>query len=251
MIRLIAEASCNHGGSLSRAIEMAEIAKWAGADTVKYQCVSPEGVPESARDYYRRVAFTESQWATLKHEVEALGLKFLCTPQTVEDFKLLLRIGITEVKVSSDNFSNERLWWEIEKSGLPIIASYGMHRPPTFTKARGNLVWMACTSEYPCPPESVRLSPKLTPLGPWGFSDHTTGSTAAILAMGMGARVFEKHFWTGGYDGEKCEESAWACNPNALKAYFDALKEAWVMLGEGLPAVTEKEKELREALNAG
>lgn len=248
-IRLLAEASCNHGGSLERAIEMAETAKHAGADTVKYQRVSPDGVPPGARNFYERVAFSQEQWRVLKHEVGALGLRFLCTPQTVDDFKALLELGIDEVKVSSDNYQNEELGRMIADRKIPAIISTGM-RTGIIPNHMGDYTWMICTSEYPCPPESVRLLPKTTKTWhkiKWGFSDHTQSSTAAILAMGMGARVFEKHFWDG---VNQCEEAQWACTPQELKDYFDDLKEAWIMLGEGLPAVTEAEKKLGEELNA-
>ena len=41
---IIAEVSCNHGGELNIALEMIEVAKWCGADAVKFQAYTPDTI---------------------------------------------------------------------------------------------------------------------------------------------------------------------------------------------------------------
>lgn len=63
---------------------------------------------------------------------------------------------------------------------------------------RENVTLMQCTTEYPCPLEHaevgaiVRLRERFG-VGT-GFSDHTTGMSAALAAAALGANVIEKHF---------------------------------------------------------
>jgi hypothetical protein len=54
-----------------------------------------------------------------------------------------------------------------------------------------------CVSNYPAPPESVNLramESMRAALGvPIGYSDHTMGIEASVIAVAAGAKVIEKH----------------------------------------------------------
>ena len=57
-----------------------------------------------------------------------------------------------------------------------------------------------CTSQYPTPPEDVNIRKLETLQKKYpdlivGLSDHTKGSTAAIMAVARGAAIFEKRFF--------------------------------------------------------
>ena len=43
-MHIIAEAGTNHNGELGKAKKLVEIAKAAGADSVKFQIISPDGL---------------------------------------------------------------------------------------------------------------------------------------------------------------------------------------------------------------
>jgi len=61
-----------------------------------------------------------------------------------------------------------------------------------------NIILLKCTSAYPTPLEIANLNtiPDLAKTFGVisGFSDHTLGTTAAIVAVTLGAKVIEKHF---------------------------------------------------------
>jgi len=67
-------------------------------------------------------------------------------------------------------------------------------------RSEGNedIILLKCTSSYPTPLEDANL--KMIPNikdafnVEVGFSDHTIGSTAPIVAVTLGAKVIEKHF---------------------------------------------------------
>ncbi|MFH0943429.1 MAG: N-acetylneuraminate synthase family protein, partial [Candidatus Beckwithbacteria bacterium] len=93
------------------------------------------------------------------------------------------------------------------KSGKPIILSTGMATISETKEAvetieqTGNkkIIILHCTTNYPCPPEEANVAAvmdlqKHFPKYPIGYSDHTLGIEAALIAAGYGAIVIEKHF---------------------------------------------------------
>ena len=241
-LTLIAEAATCHGGDLRLAMRMALEAKVAGATHVKYQHVDPNHFPagSAAHEWYSRVRFTINQWRELKAYCESLDIKFLCTPQTVQDFRDLVSIGIEEVKISNDNAGNSELANAIGNWDGHVYASsdwkvipvswFLWHNPERYTM-------MLCTSEYPCPPEHADLARlKLFGVSRLGFSDHTTGHEAALIALGLRARTFEKHFRLADVDPAFCgPDVAVSCTQTELASYFRALQRGLTMLGTGWP----------------
>jgi len=95
-----------------------------------------------------------------------------------------------------------------------------------------------CTSAYPAPPESVNLRAINTMRDrfnlPVGYSDHTAGLIAPILAVAEGATVIEKHFTLDkqlpGPDHKASLE------PHELKQMVTEIRTASQMLGSGIKA---------------
>jgi len=234
MMEFIAEAATNHGGSVDEAAKMIEAAAKAGADTVKFQHVDPDHFPPGPqRDWYRKVRFSIDQWWEIQDECDLHGVKLLITPQTVGDFKDLLELEVKEVKISSDNWDNTLLLSEIAKWDVSVIASTGMGIPRAYSPIWSNnpVTLLLCTSEYPCPPDRVKLKRYQQIHGAcprWGLSDHTMGSIAACMAVALGATIFEKHFMLEGQSGP--DAGLWCCTPDQLAKYIADVKTAEVML---------------------
>lgn len=93
---------------------------------------------------------------------------------------------------------------------------------------------MQCTSLYPCPPEKAginvisEMKNKYKRKYKYGFSDHTQGSEAAVLAMSFGAKVFEKHltFSTKMYGSD----AKFAMEPHEFSQYVQSLKKTHKIL---------------------
>ncbi len=110
------------------------------------------------------------------------------------------------LKNGSDFLTQLELIRAMGETGLPTVLSTGMAVRSEIEDAveafRGtgnkDLILLHCTSSYPTPPEDVNLRriPELVELFQCivGFSDHTDGTAAAVVAAATGACFIEKHF---------------------------------------------------------
>ncbi len=215
---IIAEVAQAHDGSLGTAHAYIDAIARAGADAVKFQThiAAAESTPSepwrvkfsqqdaSRYDYWKRMEFSEEQWAGLKKHADEVGLKFLSSPFSIQAFDLLSRVGVAAWKVASGEFNNTPLIDRMAESGLPILLSTGMsrldetdavvHRLHT---AGSPVTVLQCTTTYPCPPEQVGLN--MIPIFrrrygcPVGLSDHSGTIYAGLAAVALGIEALEVH----------------------------------------------------------
>ena len=220
----IAEVGLNHNGSISRAKEMIVAAKSAGANAVKFQTFKAaelcsdrsqmytynscgETVTESMHDMFKRYELPEYAWSELRTFADDNHIDFFSTPQNISDLKLLLPLSPPFIKIGSDDFTNLPLLRSYRATNIPLILSCGMSDISEVHNALDATGWyegadvsvLVCTSLYPTPSDSVNIRRVTTLLSAFpglqvGFSDHTIGSNAAVMAVSLGACIFEKHF---------------------------------------------------------
>ncbi len=273
---IIAEAGINHNGDIALAKKMILAAKNAGADAVKFQtfqteefiqdrsemftyCSQGKKVTESQYEMFKRVEFTEKEWKEIKQFCEKQGIIFLSTVSGIQGLELLIRIGVSAIKVGSDDFVNLPLLGKYEEYGLPMIVSCGMSTEAEIAatlevlkvKEGHPVCLMLCTSQYPTPEQDVNarklltISEKFPQVIP-GLSDHTQGHTAAVVATAYGARVFEKHF-TLNHDLPG-PDHWFSADPAELRQWAAEIRKAYVVLGSPVLEPTETEKAQRLAM---
>ena len=269
----IAEVGINHNGILSNAKKMIEIAKDSGADAVKFQTFKAEElcgdinqmftyksqgkeVTESMLKMFKRYEFSKEKWKIIKEHCDEKKITFFSSPQNQTDLDILLPVGVSAIKVGSDDFINLPLLEGYAKSGLPLILSCGMSDIGEVHNALDAVGWydgypttvLLCTSQYPTPPIDVNINKIKTLKNAFpglvvGFSDHTQGSLAASLAVAKGARIFEKHFTL---DNSMPGPDHWfSANPNDLKQWVESINTSYLMMGSSYVRPTETEKEMR------
>jgi len=271
---IIAEVGINHNGDLKTALEMIDVAKTSGADAVKFQtfkaeefCGDPEQqfsyrsagkeVTESMLSMFKRMELKSGDWYKIKEYADKSGIKFFSTPQNYSDLELLLPLEVQVIKVGSDDLTNLPLISSYAKTGLPIILSSGMADIAEVHRALSAAGWfegrqvamLVCTSQYPTPTDDVNIRRVSTLKAAFpnlvvGFSDHSQGNEAAIMAAALGAKIFEKHF-TLSHDAEG-PDHWFSLDPTELHAWVKAIREAHLMLGSGIVAPTQQELQMRE-----
>lgn len=220
---IIAELSANHNGSKEVAIETIRAAKRAGADCIKFQTYTADSMTlDSEKEDFRingtiwhgqklfdlyKEAYTPWEWheELFKIALEE-GLICFSSPFDIEAVDFLETLNVPAYKIASFEITDIPLIEYVASKDKPIIISTGIanfddiNRAIKACKKAGNeqLILLKCTSSYPSRIEDANLSviPELSKefnvLS--GLSDHTLGSTTAIVATVLGARVIEKHF---------------------------------------------------------
>ena len=215
---LIGEVAQAHDGSLGAAHAFIDAIAASGADAVKFQThiAAAESTPKepwrvkfsqqdaTRYDYWKRMEFSEEQWAGLRQHANDRGLFFLSSPFSLDAVELLERVGVAAWKVASGEITNGTMIERMLQSRIPVILSTGMSAlsevDTAVRKIQGAglpLAVLQCTSAYPCPPEKVGLNLldvyRSRYNVPVGLSDHSGTIYPGLAAVTLGAEVLEVH----------------------------------------------------------
>ncbi|MBI2024358.1 N-acetylneuraminate synthase family protein [Candidatus Giovannonibacteria bacterium] len=199
---IIAEGCDNHGGSLSKAKEMAQAAKESGADIIKFQLHIPE--EEMVKSEIEKVAAYGifKKWGSLygfveKYQLkpeehkelmnycEKIGIQYLCTPFSLRAAELLNEMGAVGYKIGSGETEDLPMIEEVAKMGKPMMISTGMTTLDELDKAvssvkylNSNLCLAHCISTYPIKALSILKFGTIPHYKkryevPIGWSDHS------------------------------------------------------------------------------
>ena len=274
----IAEAGVNHNGNLDLAEELIDVAASAGADAVKFQTFSAERlVTEHAEtaDYQKEQTDFETQQEMLQQYELGRGdhvqlmqysneqdITFLSTPFDSESADLLNELDLPAIKIGSGDLDNHPLLEHVAAFEKPMIVSTGMgtmeeiheaYDVITSVDSGAEIVFLHCTSAYPCAISDVHLRAMQTiddelPT-PVGYSDHTTLPETPALAVAAGACAVEKHFTIdrslSGPDHNASLE------PDKLQQAISLVETAAEALGGDEKTPTATENELRNKSRKG
>jgi len=195
---LIAEIGQNHNGDIKVAKKMITVAKECGADIVKFQLYDVDSIFDKDFKWYKEAKQAQlnfEQVKELKEECDRVGIEFLASVFDIERLNWTLEIGMDKLKIASRSVCNKELLEATAKSGKDMIVSLGMYKGKRFPKinTQRKVDFLYCVSKYPTRFEDLDFS-KIDFTKYAGFSDHTIGIEASVVAMARGARIIEKHF---------------------------------------------------------
>lgn len=136
---------------------------------------------------------------------KSLGLDFVETLCAKGCLSMLRLFTPDRLKVASRDLTNLPLLEALAETRIPIILSTGMagkkeldEALAIITKYHDDIAILHCVSQYPTEPDNlnlltIRYLQKHYGQYTIGFSDHTIGIAAPIVAVGMGAKIIEKH----------------------------------------------------------
>jgi len=212
---IIAEIGENHGGDWKLARLMITEAARAGADVVKFQSYLGTDVPNNdpEKEWFTKIQLPDSMHFELKAYAEQFGVEFLSTPFSLGRARFLVEeLGLRKIKVASSEMLNFAILDYLNGKVESVFLSTGLATLEETRLAVSHLnrvpqvCVMQCTTQYPCPQEEANLSvlttlKKAFPNCQIGYSDHTVGILAPVLARALGAEVIEKHFTISRLDG--------------------------------------------------
>jgi len=217
-IYIIAEIGQAHEGSLGLAHSYIDAIAAAGVNAAKFQVHIAEAESsiyepfrnefpfhdKTRMDYWKRMQFTEEQWAGLKKHCNDKKLDFIASPFSIEAVNLLSKIGTEKYKIGSGEMDNFLMLDQIADLQKPIILSSGTSSVSELDDTinhlkskNADLALLQCTSSYPAEPHQWGLNVievfKNRYKIPVGFSDHSGSTYASLAAASLGAKLLEFH----------------------------------------------------------
>ena len=258
---IIAEAGVNHNGRLDLALRLVRKASEAGADAVKFQTfranqvvtdrgkmasyqIKNTGEEKSQKEMISEFELNEEWYPRIIAECKKYGIIFMSTPHGGRESVRFLNKYVSRWKIGSGDLLNFILLDEISKTKKSVILSSGMHDLKEIFLAikfllkkgykRNMISVLHCTTNYPCMPEQVNLSAMVTMMKKLkgitiGYSDHTVGPKVAVMAITLGAKIYECHFTLDKtLPGPDHKASA---EPNELKEKIDMIRKSQIIMG--------------------
>lgn len=250
---LIAEIGNNHEGDADAAFSLADAAMDAGADAVKVQIIDPVRLVNRAEQQriaqLMRYRLPRDVFLEMAERVRARGGHFMAS---VFDCDSLTQwaTDLDAIKIASGDLDFDLLLNMAGRSGKPILLSTGMSTMdeiaravrvvaaalPDGVKVADRLAVLHCVSLYPTPLDKTNLAAMTRlrdALGVTvGYSDHTLGNTSALVALGLGARIVEKHF-TLDKNYSSFRDHALSADAAEFAQLAEAFKMHAGMLGDG------------------
>jgi len=221
---IVAEISGNHNGKLSNAIKLIKAAKKSGADAIKIQLYSPDylTINSNKKDFLINSKNSWSSYKNMYNLYKKAQTPIAWYPKIFKEcnkYNLILFSSVFDLKtvdflskkkcpiykIASPEITDVPLIEKVGKLKKPVILSSGLASIKDLQLAiktlRKNycnkIILLKCTSAYPAPLEESNLATMQDYKKRFelitGFSDHTKGTSAALTAVALGAKVVEKH----------------------------------------------------------
>lgn len=226
---IIAEGGINHLCDIELAKEMIWRSQNAGADIFKVQLYNPKELLDpdifSDEDWEAilQSELTYEQAKELRDYCDELDIEFMASAFDHERLGWLEALGVKRHKIASRSIFDLRYLNAVRSCRKPVIISLGWGKErhvddrlletyykktdvigyESLTTIRDRLTttyreldtsFLYCVSKYPTMLEDLKDMPIDFELSLYhGFSDHTPGMAAALVALSRGASIIEKH----------------------------------------------------------
>lgn len=277
-VYIIAEAGVNHNGDFNKAISLIDRAKDAGVDAIKFQTFKSEKLVSevcemadyqkdnlkkdgSQLEMLKKLELSNESYIKLKAYCEKVEIEFLSTPFDTESLHFIVNeLKVRKIKVASGDLNNFPFLDEVANKNLSTIISTGMADLGEVSETvkffedhkifNKDLSILHCTTNYPTPYEEVNLFAMQTIGNAFkrdvGYSDHTIGIEVPICAVGLGAKIIEKHF-TLDKTLEGPDHSA-SLDPLELKQMVMSIRNIEKALGNGIKEPNKSEIKIKDTI---
>ncbi|NQT46490.1 MAG: N-acetylneuraminate synthase family protein [Candidatus Omnitrophica bacterium] len=258
-VKIIAEIGENHIGDMDIAKRLIREAAEAGADYVKFQSYRPENFSTDDPEYewFKKVSLSDGAHSMLKRYAEECGIEFTSSPFSVERAEFLCgELGLKEIKIASGVMLNFPILNYINSRVDTVFLSTGMATLDEIRDALAhikdvpNVYLLHCVAQYPCEDKEANLKAisilkNRFPACGIGYSDHTIGTDACLMAAALGAQVIEKHF-TFDKNAKEGTDHILSLEPAELKALVKSVRRAESLLGKDAKEPTPGEERIKE-----
>jgi len=216
---IIAEIGINHNGRIKDIKKLIYSAKKSGANAVKFQLFKAETLAsknsklkslykkkkkETLYQMWKRLEISNSKLSLIKKITSKLKIDLIFSVFDDYSIERIKKFKSKFIKIASSDITDLTLLKKINSiKSAKIILSTGMSNKKEITNAlkcfvNKKIILLHCVSLYPCDLKKINLKRMISLKKIFnkdiGFSDHTIGVNACLLALSMGAKIIEKHF---------------------------------------------------------
>lgn len=236
-----------------------------------YQAKATGDEQESQLAMLKKLELDRSFFPELMAYCKKGGIGFLSTPFEEDSLAFLAsELQLDTIKIPSGEITNAPFLLACARTPCNIILSTGMatlgdveaalaimaygmdpsnpEAPPSpescqesfgnpacYRQLQQRVTLLHCTTEYPAPFADLNLRAITTLAQAFGlkvgFSDHSPGVTAPVMAVALGAQVIEKHFTIS--KSLPGPDHLASLEPDELKHLVQSIREAEAALGDG------------------
>ena len=273
---IIAEVGPNHQGSLKMATNYVKKISEIGVDAVKFQIGIAEehySLDSFKPDY--QIKNTKNNLSIIEQAKKRLlsfddhlklykvckkyKIDYICSAFDLKSLKFITKnFNFPFYKIPSGEMLSLDVINFISRQNIPIILSTGMANLSEIKKTiqllnkgrKKKIFLLHCVSSYPTKLENLNLNfmKKLQNFFkcPVGLSDHTEGEIASLTAVGLGARIIEKHItFNKNLSGPDHKASM---TINEFKKLVSKIRLVEKVLGKDKKVITSNELKVSRAL---
>lgn len=284
---IICECGSNHNQDFNMALKMIDVAKYTGCDAVKFQLFKSDklyspNTPDFANyknipDLIKSLELPREWVPKLKKYCDDIGIEFFASPFDEEAVDLLVDIGVKRIKIAGFEATDIRFLKYILLKKIPIVISLGANISDNLLTtilekiihSNPNLIhknyFMHAIQSYPAPLNEMCLNEmhrikffgeKIIQESTYhtknnlnvGLSDHSEGILIPPVAVGMGAKIIEKHFTL---DRNMIgPDHKFAIEPNELNEMVKNIRLIENSVGYRINLLNNSEKEFMKAKRA-
>jgi len=273
---VIAEAGSNwkthsNTNALEQVEKLVEIAASCGADAVKFQMfrsktlyahrpgssdyLKKNGIGTDVGEMFENLEMPYHIVPEIHKICKKNNIMFMSSVFSIDDAKII--DPFVEIhKIASYEINHVRLLEFVAKTKKPVIISTGASTYDEIDFAvnliknyNDKIALLQCTAKYPVPIESLNLFviPELEKKYglPVGFSDHSEDPIIGpVTAVGLGARIVEKHFTTN--KNNEGPDHRFALDPNELRIMIRSIRRSDLAKGSSTKTILLEERELMQ-----
>ena len=255
---IVAEIGNNHEGSFKQAKKLIQKAAQSGVDAVKFQTFKTEefinDTDQKKYKRYKKFELTKEEFYKLSKFAKSKKLFFISTPLDIESATFLNKC-VDYFKISSGDNNFFQLIEKVLSFKKPVIISTGLLNYSgvrdilRFVKKKKfpleKLFLLHCVSDYPVKDKEANLISIKYLKDKFnvniGYSDHTLGVEASIMAVTYGSKIIEKHFTLDkGYSNFR--DHKLSADPDEMSKLVKSVRKSSTMVGMYTKVISKNEK---------
>ena len=265
---VMADLGLTCGGDLDRSFELIKTAADLGVDAVKFQMLDSgellgdrsveytyptlvKGkVTENMYEMFRRLQFTDDEWAQIKRHCDENGIGLIITCHVESAVSRVNKLDLPVNKICTWSLTHYRMIGELAKNGKPLVIDTGtihledLKELEAFYQDAGGDRIIILYDFHTSVPEDMNFSAirSLIDAGyEVGYTPQGRRDWLDYMAVGLGATFVEKRLTL---SREIPENGHWkAHEPDEYKVWMENLKECYRSLGDGRLKPTSQDLE--------